>query len=162
LSLHSLFTHASDINDLLEGLDGILEDWLDRLHDTESSFHIIDLWLHTFDGLHLSGDLNEWLSIIESLQDSSGKSFLDVLDSGGLGNSGGFIVSGFGGEGLVEGSLEGWDELWFTHGVEFGHVFSMGWDEGLVMVMVMSSGNDGGQKAEFHFWLFIFIINSVD
>jgi len=30
----------------LEGLDGVLEDWLDGLHDTESSLHIIDLWLH--------------------------------------------------------------------------------------------------------------------
>merc|ERR1719329_1767277 len=28
-------------------------DWLDGLHDTESSLHIVDLWLHTLDGLHL-------------------------------------------------------------------------------------------------------------
>ena len=87
LSRVSFLTHSSDIDDLLEGLDGVLEDWLNRLHDTESSLHIVDLWLHAFDGLHLSGDLNEWLSIIESLKDSSGKSFLDVLNSGGLGNS---------------------------------------------------------------------------
>ena len=66
----SLLTHASDINNLLEGLDGILKDWLDRLHDTKSSLHIVDLWLHTLNSLHLSGDLNKWLSIIESLQDS--------------------------------------------------------------------------------------------
>merc|ERR1712032_1724939 len=32
------------------------------------------MWLHTIDGLHLSGDLNEWLSVIESLEDSSGES----------------------------------------------------------------------------------------
>merc|ERR1711988_1742174 len=105
--MSSFLSHTSDINDLLEGLDGVLEDWFDGLHDTKSSFHIVDLWLHSFDGLHFSGNLNKWLSIIESLQDSSGKGFLDVLDSGGLSNSGGFVISGFGGEGLVEGSLEG-------------------------------------------------------
>merc|ERR1711896_97114 len=92
----SLLSHTSNINDLLEGLDGVLEDWLNRLHDTESSFHIVDLWLHALDGLHLSGDLNEWLSIIESLEDSGGQSFLDVLNSSGLGNSGITVSSGFG------------------------------------------------------------------
>merc|ERR1712078_260199 len=76
----SFLAHSSDIDDLLEGLDDVLEDWLNGLHDTESSLHIVDLWLHTFDGLHLSSDLNEWLSVIESLEDSSGKGFLDVLD----------------------------------------------------------------------------------
>ena len=40
----SFLAHTSDINDLLEGLDGVLEDWLNRLHDTESSLHIVDLW----------------------------------------------------------------------------------------------------------------------
>ena len=85
LSWWSFLAHASDIDDLLEGLDGVLEDWLDGLHDTESSLHIVDLWLHSLDGLHLSGDLNEWLSIIESLEDSSGKGLLDVLDGSGLG-----------------------------------------------------------------------------
>merc|ERR1712178_98468 len=84
----SFLSHSSDINDLLEGLDGVLEDWLNGLHDTESSLHIVDLWLHTFDGLHLSSDLNEWLSVIESLEDSGGKGFLDVLDGSGLGNGG--------------------------------------------------------------------------
>ena len=92
----SLLAHTSDINDLLEGLDGVLEDWLDGLHDTESSLHIIDLWLHTFDGLHLSGDLNEWLSIIKSLEDSGGECLLDVLDGSGLGNGGISISSGLG------------------------------------------------------------------
>ena len=92
----SFLAHSSDINDLLEGLDGVLENWLNRLHDTESSLHIVDLWLHALDGLHLSGDLNEWLSIIESLEDSSGKGLLDVLDSGGLGNGGITISSGLG------------------------------------------------------------------
>ena len=90
----SFLAHSSDIDDLLEGLDGVLEDWLDGLHDTESSLHIVDLWLHSLDGLHLSGDLNEWLSIIESLEDSSGKGLLDVLDGGGLGNGGVGITSG--------------------------------------------------------------------
>ena len=94
----SLLAHASNINDLLEGLDGVLEDWFDRLHNTKSSLHIVNLWLHSFDGLHLSGNFDEWLSVIESLEDSSGKSLLDVLNSGGLSNGGITITSGFGGE----------------------------------------------------------------
>merc|ERR1711970_1461765 len=92
----SLLAHTSNINDLLEGLDGVLEYWFDGLHDTKSSFHIVDLWLHSFDGFHLSGNFDEWLSIIESLKDSGGKGFLDVLDGGGLGNGGVSISSGFG------------------------------------------------------------------
>merc|ERR1712166_975132 len=83
----SFLSHSSDIDDLLEGLDGVLEDWLNRLHDTESSLHIVDLWLHAFDGLHLSGDFNEWSSIVESLEDSGGKGLLDVLDGSGLGTA---------------------------------------------------------------------------
>merc|ERR1712072_608293 len=89
----SLLAHSSDINDLLESLNGVFKDWLDGLHDTKSSFHIVNLWLHTFNGLHLSDNFNEWLSIIESLKDSGGKSFLDVLDGSGLGNSGVSISS---------------------------------------------------------------------
>merc|ERR1719398_143574 len=88
----SFLAHASDIDDLLEGLDGVLKDWLDGLHDSESSLHIVDLWLHALNSLHLSGDLNKGLSIIESLEDSSGEGFLDVLNGGGLGN-GGITVS---------------------------------------------------------------------
>ena len=91
----SFLAHSSDINDLLEGLDGVLEDWFDRLHDTKSSFHIVDLWLHSFDGFHFSGNLNKWLSVIESLQDSGSEGLLDVLDGGGLGNGGITISSGF-------------------------------------------------------------------
>ena len=128
----SFLSHSSDINDLLEGLDGVLKDWLDGLHDTESSLHIVDLWLHTFDGLHLSGDLNEWLSIIESLEDSSGKGLLDVLDGGGLGNSGVTITSGLGGEGGREVGGELGKELILVHVVVLG-------------------GGDGGDKGEeFH------------
>ena len=93
-SYRSFLAHTSDIDDLLEGLDGVLKDWLDGLHDTESSLHIVDLWLHALDGLHLSGDLNEWLSVIESLEDSSGKGLLDVLDGSGLGNGGITVSSG--------------------------------------------------------------------
>ena len=98
----SLLSHSSDIDDLLEGLDGVLKDWLDGLHDTKSSFHIVDLWLHSFDGFHLSSNFNKWLSIIESLQDSGSKGLLDVLNSSGLGNSGGFIISSFGSKGGAE------------------------------------------------------------
>merc|ERR1719450_293095 len=115
----SFLAHSSDINDLLEGLDGVLKDWLDGLHDTESSLHIVDLWLHALDGLHLSGDLNEWLSIIESLEDSSGKGLLDVLDGSGLGNGGISITSGLRGEGGREGGLEVNEELIFVHVIEF-------------------------------------------
>ena len=69
----SFLSHSSDINNLLEGLDGVLKDWLNGLHDTESSLHIIDLWLHALNGFHLSGNFNEWLSIIKSLKDSGGE-----------------------------------------------------------------------------------------
>ena len=128
----SFLTHTSDIDDLLEGLDGVLEDWLDGLHDTESSLHIVDLWLHTLDGLHLSGDLDEWLSVIKSLEDSGGEGLLDVLDGGGLGNGGISITSGLGGESGGEGGLEVDEEFVFVHGV----------------VLV---GRDGGDKGEeFH------------
>ena len=129
----SFLAHSSDINDLLEGLDGVLKDWLDGLHDTESSLHIVDLWLHALDGLHLSGDLNEWLSVIESLEDSSGKGLLDVLDGGGLGNGGVSITSGLGGESGGEGGLEVDEELILRH------------------VVVLGGGDGGDESEEFHF-----------
>jgi hypothetical protein len=135
----------------LEGLDGVLEDWLDGLHDTESSLHIVDLWLHALDGLHLSGDLNEWLSVIESLEDSGGKGLLDVLDGSGLGNGGVTITSGLGGESLVELGLEGDKELVLVHGLISFH----GLEElGIVVMVVVVSGGDGGESGEngeFHF-----------
>ena len=129
----SFLSHSSDINDLLEGFDGVLEDWLNRLHDTESSLHIVDLWLHAFDGLHLSGDLNEWLSVIESLEDSSGKGLLDVLDGSGLGNGGVTITSGLRSLGGGEGGLELREEVILTH-------------------EVVGVGGDGGNECdgEFH------------
>ena len=136
----SFLTHTSDINDLLEGLDGVLEDWLDGLHDTESSLHIVDLWLHAFDGLHLSGDFNEWLSIIESLEDSGGEGLLDVLDGSGLGNSGVTITSGLGSLGGGEGGLEVDEELILGHGV------------------VLGSGNSGDKGEEFHVKKFIYLL----
>ena len=129
---NSLLTHASDIDDLLEGLDGVLEDWLNRLHDTESSLHIVDLWLHALDGLHLSGDLDEWLSIIKSLEDSSGKSLLDVLDGSGLGNGGITISSGLGSLGGRKGGGKLGEELIFSH-----EVIGVG-------------GSDGEEGGEFH------------
>jgi hypothetical protein len=132
--MYSLLSHSSNVNDLLEGLDGVLKDWLNRLHDTESSLHIVDLWLHSFDGLHLSGNLNKWLTIIESLEDSSGQGFLDVLDGSGLGNSGVSITSGLGLESGGEGVGKGDEEFIFRHMVVFG-------------------GSDGGDEKgnEFHF-----------
>ena len=137
LSMVSFLAHSSDVNDLLEGLDGVFEDWFNRLHDTESSFHIVDLWLHSFDGLHLSGNFDEWLSIIKSLEDSSGKRFLDVFDGGGFGNGGITISSGFAGEGGGKGGGKVDEEFIFVH----------------VVVLVGRDGSDEG-KAEFHFGKF--------
>ena len=145
--IHSFLAHSSDINDLLEGLDGVLENWLDGLHDTESSLHIVDLWLHSLDGLHLSGNFDEWLSIIKSLEDSGGKSFLDVLDGSGLGNGGGLIISGLGGEGGVEGGLEVGDEGGVGHGFEGGFLIN---ELDVVVVMVVSGGGNGNKGEEFH------------
>ena len=148
--IHSFLAHSSDINDLLEGLDGVLENWLDGLHDTESSLHIVDLWLHSLDGLHLSGNFDEWLSIIKSLEDSGGKSFLDVLDGSGLGNGGGLIISGLGGEGGVEGGLEVGDEGGVGHGFEGGFLIN---ELDVVVVMVVSGFNgdgEGSDGGEFH------------
>merc|ERR1719240_364394 len=53
-----------------------------------------------------------------SLEDSSGKGLLDVLDGSGLGNGGIGITSGLGGEGGVEVGLEGDEEVIFVHGLE--------------------------------------------
>ena len=130
----SFLAHSSDIDDLLEGLDGVLKDWLDGLHNTKSSLHIVDLWLHTLDGLHLSGDLDEWLSVIESLEDSGGEGLLDVLDGSGLGNGGIGITSGLAGESRVEVGLEGNEEVIFVHGLE-----------------LVGGGNGDKSGGEFHF-----------
>ena len=143
----SFLAHSSDINDLLEGLDGVLEDWLNRLHDSESSLHVVDLWLHALDGLHLSGDLNEGLSVIESLEDSSGKSLLDVLDSGGLGNSGISVSTGLELLGLGELGLKRDEELVLIHGLVSLHSLE---ELGLVVSMVVVSGSSGGDQGEFH------------
>ena len=146
----SFLSHTSNINDLLEGLDGVLEDWLNGLHDTESSLHIVDLWLHALDGLHLSGNFDEWLSIIKSLKDSGGKSFLDVLDGSGLGNSGIRVTSRFGSEGLVELGAERNEELVFVH----GFISFLGLKElWLMMVVGVTGSNDGDESEEFHFRL---------
>ena len=106
----------------------------------------VDLWLHALDGLHLSGDLNEWLSIIESLEDSGGESLLDVLDGSGLGNGGIGISLGLKGLGLSELGLEGNEELVHVHGI----VGLLGLEELWLVVVVVSSGGDGGEESEFH------------
>merc|ERR1719453_1663602 len=145
----SFLAHSSNIDDLLEGLDGVLKDWLDRLHNTKSSLHIVNLWLHSLDGLHLSGDLNEWLSVIESLQDSGSEGFLDVLNSSGLSNGGGLVVSGLGVEGSSKGVSEFGDELSLAHGVEL----VLGGNEGSVSVVSVVLGSSDGNESsgEFHF-----------
>ena len=101
----SFLAHSSDIDDLLEGLDGVLEDGLDGLHDTESALHIVDLGLHALDGLHLAGNLDEGLAIIKSLQTTGGEGLLDVLDGSGLGDGGISITAGLARESSGEGGL---------------------------------------------------------
>jgi hypothetical protein len=128
----SLLAHAADIDDLLEGLDGVLEDGLDGLHDTEAALHIVDLGLHALDGLHLAGDLNEGLAVIESLEDSGGEGLLDVLDGSGLGNGGIGITTGLAGESGAEGGLEVDKEVVLVHGV------------------VSVGGNNGNDGSELH------------
>ena len=144
----SLLSHSSDIDDFLEGLDGVFEDWFDWLHDSESSFHIINLWLHSFDGFHFSGNFNEWLSVVESLEDSGSECFLDVLDGSGLGNGGIGISSGL--------SLLGEWEFWFEWNKELvlvhGLVSFEGFEEFSFVMVVVSGGNSGdeGEGNEFH------------
>ena len=133
--MFSFLAHSSNINDLLEGLDGVLKDWLDGLHDSESSLHIIDLWLHSLDSLHLSGNLDEWLSVIKSLEDSCGEGFLDVLDGSGLGDGGISITTGLGGKGGAEAGLERNEEVILVH---------------LLVADGRSSGDKGG-GGEFHY-----------
>merc|ERR1712032_1628347 len=50
-----------------------------------------------------------------SLEDSSGKGLLDVLDGSGLGNGGIGITSGLGSLGGVEGGLELSEEVILSH-----------------------------------------------
>ena len=44
---------------------------------------LFELGLHAFDGLHLSGNFNEGLVVIESLEDSGSERLLDVVDGSG-------------------------------------------------------------------------------
>merc|ERR1712064_172015 len=73
------------------------------------------------------------MAFIESLEDSSGKSLLDVLDGSGLGNGGIGITSGLGGEGGGEGGLEVDKEVVLVH-------------------VIVSVGSNGGDESggEFH------------
>ena len=137
----SLLAHAADINDLLEGLDGVLKDGLNGLHDTKTTLHIVDLRLHTLNGLHLTGDLDERLAIIESLQDSGGQGLLDVLNGGGLGDGGIGVTAGLGLLGLCELGLKGNKELVLVHGLISLHGLE---EHGIVVV----SGGSGGNESE--------------
>jgi hypothetical protein len=102
----SLLAHATDVNDLLEGLDGVLEDGLDRLHDTEAALHIVNLGLHALDGLHFTSDLDERLTIVKSLENAGSESLLDVLNGGSLGNGGIGITLRLGLQGRVESAAK--------------------------------------------------------
>jgi hypothetical protein len=88
------------------------------------------------------------LSVIESLQDSGSKSFLDVLDGSGLSNGGITISSRFGWKGSVQFRLEWNKELVLVHGFISFHGFEKLWF--MMVMVVMSGGNNGGEKAEFH------------
>merc|ERR1712146_71116 len=101
----SLLAHASDINNLLQGFDGVLKDGFNRLHDTKSTLHVINLRLHAFNSFHLSSNLDQGLSIIKSFEDSCSKGFLNVLNGGGFSNSSISISSGLGSEGRSEVGL---------------------------------------------------------
>ena len=92
LPSQSLLPHTSDINDLLKCFDGVLEDWLDGLHDPESPLHIIDLRLHSFDCFHLPGNFDQWLAVVQSLKYPGRQRLLDILDRGGLRNRASLVV----------------------------------------------------------------------
>ena len=132
----------------MEGLDGVFKNWFYRLHDSESSFHIINLWLHSFDGLHLSGNFYEWLTVIKSLEDSCSEGFLDILNSSGFRNSRCFIISSFGSESRLKGRLKVRDKFSLAHGVQFSHIISG--NHFVVMVVVVSGGYGGDECCEFH------------
>jgi len=153
VELDELLTHASNVDDLLEGLDGVLEDWLNRLHNTKTSFHIIDLWLHTLNSFHFSSNFNKWLTIVESLQNSSSKSLLNILDGGGLGDSSGFIVSRLEIESLLQSGLQIGNEGSVRLSLEGSHVFLMllnetntNWSLVMTVVVMVASGNSSDQK----------------
>ena len=136
---------------MLKGFDSVLEHWLHRLHDTESSLHIVDLWLHSLDGFHFSGDLHKWLTVVKSLEDSGGEGLLDILDSGSFGHSSGGIVSGLGSQSGVQGGSQGGNELRFRESGELSHVVDVSVNQ-LVVMMVVSSGDegDGCEGSKFH------------
>ena len=144
----SLLAHAADIDDLLEGLDGVLEDGLDGLHDTEAALHIVDLGLHALDGLHLASDLDEGLAVIESLEDAGSEGLLDVLDGSGLGDGSIGIAASLRLLGLVELGLKGDKELVLVHGLVSFH----GLEKSGIVVVVVAGGNSDGSKSELH-WI---------
>ena len=86
--MSSLFSHSTNINDFLKGFDGVLKYWFNRLHDTKSSFHIINLRLHSFNSFHLSGNFNKRLSIIKSLKNSGCEGLLNVFNCSSFCDSG--------------------------------------------------------------------------
>ena len=119
-----IFTHAVDIDDFIEGLDGVLEDRLDGLHDTESALHKFNLRLHAFDCLLLSGDLNERLAVIESLEDSCSESLLESLYGSGL-RDGGICLLG-----LKQIFLNIKMKLILIHGL-ISSIFLRSWDSSI-------------------------------
>ena len=114
----SLLAHSTDIDDLLEGLDGVLEDGLDGLHDTEAALHVVDLGLHALDRLHLAGDLDERLTVVKSLEDSRRQCLLDVLDCGGLRDGGISITAGLRVQGGLKFAVESHVELVEIHSLK--------------------------------------------
>ena len=103
-TVSSLLAHATDINDLLQGLDSVLKNGLDRLHDAKTALHVVNLRLHALNSLHLASNLDKGLAIVKSLQDAGGKGLLNVLDSGSLRNGGISVALGLRAQGRLQGA----------------------------------------------------------
>merc|ERR1719224_182193 len=89
------------------------------------------------------------LSIVKSLQDSSGQGFLNIFDGSGLSNSSGFVILGPELEGGVQFTLKGGDELSIGHRLKSGHVFLMLLDESDAdwgVMVVVAGGGRGNEE----------------
>ena len=128
----SFLAHTTDINDLLQGLDSVLKNGLDRLHDAKTALHVVNLRLHALNSLHLASNLDKGLAVVKSLQDAGGKGLLNVLDSGSLRNGGISVASSLRALGGLEVAAEGNIQVVDVHLV----VLSLELDErGEVMVL---------------------------
>ena len=91
----SFSSHSANIYNLLQSLNSIFKNWFDRLHNTKSTFHIIDLRLHSLNSFHFTSNFNERLTIIKSLKDSCSKCFLNIFNGSSLCDSSSDIIFSF-------------------------------------------------------------------